>query len=470
MSGSFGEEFSYLFEQWHPTKNGNLKLEQVSPGSRRKVWWHYHYTDPRSGKEFDFEWQDTIVHRTKRGDGCPFLSGHKVWKGFNDLQTTHPELAAEWHQEKNGDFFPDSVTSNSNIMVWWHRIYFDNETGKQFDFEWKASIKNRVRSGSGCPYLTGYAVWTGFNDISSRYPDVAKEWHPTKNGDTRPDGVLYRSLKQYWWLTIYDDPNTNKHYEFEWKASAASRTIRGMKCPFLSGKSVWRGFNDLNTTYPLIAAEWHPTKNGTLTPEMVSYGCGRSVWWQITYADPLTGKTFILEWKAKICNRTIGHSGCPFLSGKAVQPGFNDLKSRCPTLAAEWHPTKNGSLTPEKVTCLSSKRVWWFLPYDDPSTGKHFDFEWRASISSRYSYKLQCPFLTGNRVFPGFNDLQTRFPQLASEMMAEKNNGLTPSQVTAYSNKKIYWQCSKCGRIWRAAINTRANTGPMCPQCIKKRL
>ena len=64
-----------------------------------------------------------------------------------------------------------------------------------------------------------------------------------------------------------------------------------------------------------------------------------------------------------------------------------------PELAKEWHPTKNGSLNPCDVTYGSEKKVWWYLPYDDPKTGKHYDFEWKAIIYARTS-GAGCPFLS----------------------------------------------------------------------------
>ena len=35
-----------------------------------------------------------------------------------------------------------------------------------------------------------------------------------------------------------------------------------------------RGVNDLATTHPKLAVEWHPTKNGELKPSDVSAGSG----------------------------------------------------------------------------------------------------------------------------------------------------------------------------------------------------
>ena len=69
------------------------------------------------GKHFDFEWKHIIGDRN-RGNRCPYLIGKAVWEGFNDLQTTAPELAAQWHPTKNGDLKPTQITAGSQKIVW----------------------------------------------------------------------------------------------------------------------------------------------------------------------------------------------------------------------------------------------------------------------------------------------------------------------------------------------------------------
>ena len=63
------------------------------------------------------------------------------------------------------------------------------------------------------------------------------------------------------------------------------------------------------------------------------------------------------------------------------------LKEKYPEIAAMWHPTKNGELTPDKVSCESHRVVWWIYEYDDEFTGKHFVFEWNQMISMA----VRCP-------------------------------------------------------------------------------
>ncbi|WP_375091209.1 zinc-ribbon domain-containing protein [Peribacillus sp. RS7] len=62
--------------------------------------------------------------------------------GYNDLLTANPQLANEWHPEKNGDLKPTDVTKGSNKRVWWLCSVCGHE--------WNIPVKNRNK-GSGCP-------------------------------------------------------------------------------------------------------------------------------------------------------------------------------------------------------------------------------------------------------------------------------------------------------------------------------
>ena len=109
------------------------------------------------------------------------------------------------------------------------------------------------------------------------------------------------------------------------------------------------GQNDLATVNPDLAAEWHPTKNNCLRPTQVTAGSNRKVWWKGTCGH---------EWEAVIGNRSRG-IGCPHCSKRHVVEGVNDLVTVNPSLAAEWHPTKNGRLRPMQIAGKSNKKAWW---------------------------------------------------------------------------------------------------------------
>ena len=463
------EAFPEIAAQWNQNMNGDITPDMVVPGSGKKVWWLLPYDDPKTGRHFNFEWQAEIRCRTIRGDGCPYLCGKAVWPGFNDLATTHPNLVSEWHPTRNGDLTPEQISANSNKLVWWILPYDDPKTGRHHDFEWPAKVINRAKKGNGCPYLCNKAAWPGFNDLTTTHPTLATEWHPTKNGVCTPDQVTAGSGKSVWWFLPYDDPKTGQHHDFEWEETVFNRARNGYKCPYLTGKAAWKGFNDLATTHPNLVSEWHPTRNGDLTPEQVTAGSEITAWWILPYDDPKTGHHDFI-WPAKIESRALDNSGCPYLSGQAVWPGFNDLATTHPNLVSEWHPTRNGDLTPEQVTECSNKPVWWILPYDDPKTGQHHDFEWKAVISNRTRKGYGCPYLSGHGTWPGFNDLATTHPNLVSEWHPIKNGTLTPKQVSSGSKVSVWWifpyDDPKTGHHdfeWKETVYNRAQNGYKCP-------
>ena len=123
----------------------------------------------------------------------PYCGDRKVLKGYNDLRTTHPEIAREWNKERNGDLKPTDVIANSNKRVWWKC---------KEGHEWSGLIANRARKGKadpGCPYCSGRKVLAGFNDLATTHPDIAAMWHPRMNKRLKPTGVQAVSRKLAWW-------------------------------------------------------------------------------------------------------------------------------------------------------------------------------------------------------------------------------------------------------------------------------
>ena len=454
-----------LASEWHPVKNGELRPDAVLPGSTQKVWWIYPYDDPATGQHYDFEWEAQINNRVN-GAKCPFLCGQAVWPGYNDLRTTNPELAAQWHPTRNGELRPEDVSSKSHQTVWWLQPYDDPKTEQHFEFEWSSTVYSRT-SGRGCPYLAGKKVWPGYNDLATRFPELAEQWHPVKNNDLRPEDVTIQSHQKVWWIQAYDDPRTGKHFDFEWEATVYNRAS-GAVCPFLTGNDVWIGFNDLLSTNPELALQWHPVKNGTLSAQDVTAGSKKKVWWILPYTDPHSGDHFDFEWEATINDRANGE-GCPYLSNNKLWKGYNDLKTRFPTIAAEWHPIKNGEQTAENSIFCSTKTAWWLLPYDDPKTGLHYDFEWQAAVYSRTVNGAGCPYLSNDKVWAGYNDLESCYPAIAAEWHPIRNRMRLPSKVYKYSPRKAWWQCSRCGHEWYASIKGRTRDETGCPACRKQR-
>ena len=186
-------------------------------------------------------------------------------------------------------------------------------------------------------------VKTGENDLKTLYPDLCKEWHPTKNGDLTPDLVAVKSHRKVWW-------QCQKGHE--WEAMVSNRTGLGRNCPYCTGQKPIVGETDLASVNPQLASEWHPTKNGTLTPTDITFGSNKKIWWKCPKGH---------EWQASVKVRNNLTCGCPYCSDytKIVVKGENDFASHYPEIAKEWHPTKNLPLTADSVSYASGKKVWW---------------------------------------------------------------------------------------------------------------
>ena len=136
--------------------------------------------------------------------------------------------------------------------------------------------------------------------------------------------------------------------------------------------------------------------------------------------------------------------------------GFNDLATVNPIIASQWHPTKNGLLTPNDVTLNSNKKVWWIC-----AKGHSYGM----TVKNK-ALGLGCPYCYGRYAIKGENDLATLYPDIAKQWNYNKNGDLTPQDVKPKSNKKVWWICDK-GHEWEAYIYNRVN-GSGCPICRKE--
>lgn len=210
-----------------------------------------------------------------------------------------------------------------------------------------------------------------------------------------------------------------------------------------------RGAGNLAALYPRLAAEWDRGKNGGLTPEMVTPGSHRKVWWKC-------GKGH--SWAADIGNRVAG-TGCPYCSNKLVLTGYNDLATTHPRLAAEWDAEKN-AIRPTEVTAGSHKKVWWKCAKGH---------SWSAHVSNRASAGYNCPVCSGRAVAAGENDLASMCPDIAAEWDAEKNGNITPENVVATSHRKFWWRCP-LGHSYEASASNRTFHNKSCPYCANQRV
>lgn len=421
--------------------------------------------------------------------------GKIVKAGVNDLVTTHPKLLDEWHPEKNLPALPSSTLATTSKKIWWLC---------SAGHEWQAAGESRAR-GTGCPICAGQRVLEGFNDLATTHPALAMEWDRNKNHPLEPTTVIAGTHKEFWWLC--DQGHS-------WKAKGSKRAL-GQGCPVCSGRLVIPGINDLASMNPVLASEWHPTKNKSIYASQITTGSGLQVWWicpeghswqtspnqrksgsgcpvctgqkievgfndlattnpslssefhpsrngSISFHDVGAGTNKKLwwlcknghEWQAIGANRLKG-SGCPICSGLKIIRGVNDLKTLHPKLAAEWHPSNNAPVMPDLTSPGSGTLFWWLCKNGH---------EWKARAYQRVR-GAGCPVCSGRSVWAGYNDMKTTHPKLANEWHPKKNEGLKPDNFIAGANRKFWWICN-LGHEWRASGNKRAN-GQGCPECAK---
>ncbi|MBF0342492.1 MAG: MucR family transcriptional regulator [Magnetococcales bacterium] len=339
----------------------------------------------------------------------------------NTLGERFPELVAEWHPTKNGELTPFDVSCYSTVYAWWRC--------EAAGHEWQTSIIVRSRR-QRCPFCCSKKAVL-HNSLAWRFPELAKEWHPTRNGAVRPDEIFPFSDRRAWWMCARGH---------EWESSIRVRS-HGNQCADCKKLVIAQECNEL--IYTRLRQEWHPKKNGRMTLDQISLDSKRRVWWQCKQGH---------SWRSPITPRITKDAGCPYCEGRKLGQD-NSLKDLYPQIAREWHPTRNAPLTPADVLSISVKYVWWMCDRGH---------EWRRKVAS-HVVSRGCPYCLGRIVTPEIS-FGASFPEQAKEWLQEKNGDLTPFNISCFSNRRVWWRCSK-GHEWEAVVGSRHRTG--CPYCSK---
>lgn len=501
-------KFPAIAREWHPTKNGELRPDQVSYASKKKVWW----ICPK-GHEYD----QFIGKRTQRGSNCPICSGHRTIKGINDFETVYPEQAKEWHPTKNGDKKPYMFSPKNGYKAWWMCKY---------GHEWQATIHERG-SGTGCPYcktrysssfpeqaiyyyvkqlcpdsLSRYKVpdnkkmefdiyipsckvaiefdgahWHNSEDAhrteaakyrychknkifmlrvkeytGQEWPDVADSWFYLNKNDTKELQNIIQGIVDT--LDPESNPFTKKYYfNFHSKIKVDLEKDRDTILEYLHEIP-----NSLVELRPDLIEDWAYDKNGNLTPELFGINSNTRVWWRCHKCQYV--------WRTSIIHRAgKRNSGCPECSKIRKGKTFTKIKVKergslvdnAPELLPQWDYSRN-KVKPTDITVKHNKPVWWLCD--------KCGYNWESSPNNR-SKGAGCPCCSGRVPKVGVNDLKTINPALASEWNYSRNEGRNPEDYLPNSGKKAWWKCKICGHEWEAVIRTR-NKGSGCPKCNNK--
>ncbi len=415
-------EYPQIHAQWHPTKNRGLTPGEVMLASTNEYWWYC----PEAP---DHQWKSIPRNRLK--SGCPFCAGKRVAPSTS-LAALHPELSRQWHPTKNGALSPKRANPRSVERVWWKCAQGD-------DHEWPATIRSRV-GGASCPFCRAVRASSTHNLASAR-PEVARLWHPRKNGRLTPSDVTPGSERVVWWRC-----EENTRHVWQAKVCLVGRQNRkSMGCPFCAGVSILRG-DSLYDKRPDLREYWDVAKNGRLTARDVTCGSSQRVYWRCPIARGH-------RWRATPVEVTQKQNPCPFCNNRRAS-FTNSLAAKAPAIAAQWHPDRNRG-TPSDVVVSSKRRVWWKCP-EGP------DHEWDTLVVDRTRNGTRCPFCI-NRRWSVTNNLEAVSPRLAHEWHPTRNGKKRPRDVIRGSSYQAWWRCVN-GHVWRAAVSQRVR-GSDCPAC-----
>lgn len=199
---------------WDKEKNGNLTPDMFTKGSEKYIW----VICSECGKSYRSKVKDIFNKNTTK---CIHCSYFKLVRGVNDFKTMYPELADEYDYEKNAIALENlNLGERKNKFFWKCHVC---------GYNWKASIESRMHS-KYCPKCASSvgAKTRSLNKIkkegslASNYPELAKEWHPTKNGNLIPEEMTCKNKKIIWWKC--------SKCGNEWKNSVALRTQGFGRC------------------------------------------------------------------------------------------------------------------------------------------------------------------------------------------------------------------------------------------------
>ena len=338
-------KFPELVTEWHPSRNGKLTPCLVTPRSNKKVWWQC---------SRGHEWESTISNRTK-GQNCPVCkpsTSLQEIRLFCELKAIFGQVL--WRNRVHGVecdvFIPKYSTAVEYDGAFWHERRSTQD-----------QLKNHKLAGMGIRIFRVRSH--GLKKLSEG--DILLSLKQTTNPDINVVKVLLRTMRQ---TLPLDEPDKEMVLGYLAREEFVNSKEFKQIISCLPGPPIEKS---LATQVPELAKQWHFGKNAPLTPQMFHAGSGKKVWWICDNGH---------EWKASILNRARG-SGCPYCAGQRALPE-NNFAIKFPELAKEWHPSKNGDVSPDMLTPKSHQKIWWLC---------ESGHEWQASVNGR-ARGSGCPY------------------------------------------------------------------------------
>ena len=343
--------------------------------------------------------------------------------------TSYPHLVKEWHPTKNGALTVNDVTYGSSKIVWWLC-----PKGHSFD----TSINKRTSMKTNCPYCSGRKVGEE-NNLLAVFPDIAKEWHPTKNKELTPKDVTSKSDKKVWWLCS----NGHSH-----ESVIKNRTLNNSMCPECSNQSSepeirilsefkWF-FDEVVSRYKVDGVE--------VDIFLPSFNLG------IEY----DGKYWHKDKEIKDLEKN------KFLLSQGIQ-----------LIRVRQFPLKPISENDVLVSIVRSlektdldeilKKI---VPFVDSNIEEKINsYLLKSSFVNDELFKKYRSYFPSP--FPEKSILKTH-PELSEEWDYDKNYPLRPENFSYGSGNDLWWLCPK-GHSYERSLNTRTSHGTGCPFCSGKK-
>jgi DNA-directed RNA polymerase subunit RPC12/RpoP len=329
-----------------PMRDGAVRAIKKVPGSGRRA-----LTICAAGHQFESPTPIPTSLAEGRAPTCPLCRHRIIVPGYNDIATTHPEVAAEFDPVLNGELTAEQVAPSSL-----HKYFWRCPTGHSY----QATAGSRTSSKTTCPLCLGRIIAAGVNDLSTTHPHLIADWHPGSLSHTSPTAVTAGSNEHVVWLC----PNGHTYEMRIWDR------VHGKGCRACSQAATRASAANLSVTHPALASEWHPTFNGEALASGYTAGSGAKVYWLCPFNH---------HYQQRIERRVAGYK-CSVCSRRTLVPNVNDLATTEPVLVLEWHPYLN-TKTPSKIF---------------PGTDKH----WWKCLANKHKYQQSVPHRIKSRGCP----------------------------------------------------------------------
>ncbi len=477
-----------LLTEWDYDRNGDLLPDRVTYGSHKTVFW----VCSKCGNQYKKD-----IHSRVQGTGCGVCSGIGKFQRRKMLFEEHPELQNELDTNINNFESVKYISAGSSQKISW-------KCGIGHIYEMSAA--NKVRS-KGCPYCNNKRVLVGFNDLgtwckANNRQAVLDDWDYTKNAYA-PSDITFGSNKKAWFKCHICG--------YEWQTVIISRTLQRTDCK-MCVRRISSSFPE-QCVYHYIALYFNDAINGDRTilggPELDVWV--PSLYFAVEYDGNTWHKDSVKDIsKDKLCEERkialyrIREKGCKELdSNNSItfeyeygdwdtlsriiivilkdfgiknpdvditrdeylikehyyrQTLADSLSNLYPDISKEWHPTKNGNITPNLVSAETHDQYYWLCP------NGHM---YKASVKNRVRMHSGCPYCSNQKILKGFNDLETTHPEIALDYDNQKNERKS-YEISRGCSDFVWFRCHKCGYEFNYQLNTYVNNGGLCPVCSKK--